>query len=83
MTLSPKRAIDSAGGSLLRRELPTAERWQWDRPEGPILLNLDLGLDLICPKGLTSSRLKARDFARSHVNIVSIVSPAPQASLLS
>jgi hypothetical protein len=26
-TLHPKRAIYSAGGSLPRRELPTAERW--------------------------------------------------------
>jgi len=27
MTLHPKRAIDTAGGSFPRRELPTAERW--------------------------------------------------------
>ena len=41
MTLPPKRAIDSAGGSLPRRELPTAERWGWELmilgPQGPIL----------------------------------------------
>ena len=36
MTLHPKRTIDSARGSLPGRKLPTAERWCWDRPAGPI-----------------------------------------------